>query len=194
MVIWIWKYRHILQLNTARIFHHVTAKQHQLSSQYLSSHWHSRDGGHPHLDINALLPYLFKCSPWKLPHSIYYQNRLQPAWALVLLPLYALCGRLDPFHYCYAQNPQHFLVPWQGDLFWSLPCSSISHSLTMQHGFRVYLGHGLWQVSGNLQSSETFHYPDIQSHPELGAGYRLPWSRAFLSSTLYALVASLLQN
>lgn len=187
MVIWIWKYTHILQLNTTRIFHHVTTKQHQFSSQYLSSPWHSRDGGHSHLDINALLP-------WKFLHSIYYQNRLQPAWAHVLLPLYALCGRLDPFHYCYAQNPQHFLVPWQGDLFWSLPCPSISHSLTMQHGLRVYLGHGLWQVCGNLQSSETFHYPGTQSHPELGAGYYLLWSCALYSSTLHALVAFLLQS
>ena len=126
MVIWIWKYTHILQLNTAHIFHHVIARQHQLSSQYLSSPQHSRDGGHSHLDINALLPYLFKSSPWKFLHSIYYQNRLQPAWAQVLLPLYSLCDRLDP--YCYVQNPQHFLVPWQGDLFWSQPCPSISHS------------------------------------------------------------------
>ena len=78
------------------------------------------------LGYNALLPYLFKSSPWKFLHSIYYQNRLQPAWAQVLLPLYSLCDRLDP--YCYVQNPQHFLVPWQGDLFWSLPCPSISHS------------------------------------------------------------------
>ena len=51
MVIWIWKYTHILQLNTAHIFHHVIARQHQLSSQYLSSPQHSRDGGHSHLDI-----------------------------------------------------------------------------------------------------------------------------------------------
>lgn len=66
------------------------------------------------------------------------------------------------------------------------------HSFIMHHGLRVYLGHGLWQVCGNLWSSETFYYPDTWNHQELGAGYCLPWGFALQSSTIYASVASLL--
>lgn len=183
-----------LQQSAASLLHHALAKHYQQPSPDLSSPWHPRDGGHPRLAVDTLLPCLPKCSPGELLHPVYCQNGLYAARAHVLLPLYALCGWREPLHHYYAQNPQHFLVPWQGDRFWSLSHTSVSHSFAVQHGLGVHPGHGRGQVRGRLQSPETLHHPEPPSHQDLGAGCCLPRSSAFQSSTLHASGASLLQN
>lgn len=139
-------------------FHHVTAKQHQLSSQCLSSRWHSRDGGHPHLDINTLLPYLFSCSLGNFSHSIYYPEQTPTAWAHVLLPLYALCGRLDHFPLLLCPKSSAFFGSMTGDLFLKPALSkyfSFTHYAAWPQGlyFQPQPLTGTWQSAIPLRHS-----------------------------------------
>lgn len=67
--------------------------------------------------ISAFLPCLPLCSLGEFLYLLYGQNTVQPAWAHLFLPLYALVTDMTLSTTAMLNIPQQFLVSWQRDLF-----------------------------------------------------------------------------